>query len=129
MKICTKCKQLKELQEFSKRSSSKSGFRSECKECVREYSRIYVRIKPRKHNTSKNTEESRKYVLHYLIEHPCVDCGEVDPVVLEFDHKVDKRESIAVLMRDGVSLSVLKNEIEKCEVRCASCHLRKTAND
>jgi 5-methylcytosine-specific restriction endonuclease McrA len=23
----------------------------------------------------------------------------------------------------------LKNEIEKCQILCANCHLRKTAND
>jgi hypothetical protein len=64
----------------------------------------------------------------YLRVHPCVDCGESDPLVLEFDHKdgVDKLETIAFLRARG-SRDELVAEIEKCEVRCSNCHQRRTA--
>jgi hypothetical protein len=36
-KICSKCKEEKELSFFSKKTSNKDGFRSECKICVKDY--------------------------------------------------------------------------------------------
>ena len=64
----------------------------------------------------------------YLLNHSCIDCGEDDPIVLEFDHinPDDKSSSVAALI-SRYSLNRLIAEIEKCEVRCANCHRRKTA--
>jgi hypothetical protein len=63
----------------------------------------------------------------YLLEHPCVDCGEADPVVLEFDHMRDKVKAVSVLLSNGHEWKQILAEIEKCEVRCANCHRRRTA--
>lgn len=73
-------------------------------------------------------EQNRREVLRYLATRGCVDCGRSDPVVLEFDHR-DPREK---LMNIG-DMIVSKRwarvlaEIEKCDVRCANCHRRRTA--
>ena len=42
----------------------------------------------------------------YLLKHPCVDCGEADPVVLEFDYlgEQPKVSAIAVMVDRGYSL-------------------------
>lgn len=70
----------------------------------------------------------RWYVFNYLQSHPCVDCGETDHVVLDFDHvRGEKRKPISRMVASTYSLEVLKKEIEKCEVRCANCHRRVTA--
>jgi len=61
--------------------------------------------------------------------HPCVDCGECDPIVLQFDHTRGKKFNIGDAGRKGLSLPVVLREISKCEVRCANCHQRKTARD
>jgi hypothetical protein len=64
----------------------------------------------------------------YLREHPCVDCGEPDLVVLQFDHVMgEKVANISLLVRRLVSWQKIMDEIAKCEVRCANCHARKTA--
>lgn len=69
-----------------------------------------------------------RLLYEYLCEHPCVDCGERDPVVLELDHvRGDKRDNIANLIRSGRSWEPIRAEIAKCEVRCANCHRRATA--
>ena len=57
----------------------------------------------------------------------CIDCGEDDLVVLEFDHVGPKRATVTQLARDGASLARLRHEIARCEVRCVNCHRRVTA--
>jgi hypothetical protein len=60
----------------------------------------------------------------------CVDCSESDPVALDFDHGNGlKSRNISEMIHAGVSLENLKLEMEKCVVRCANCHRKKTAKD
>jgi hypothetical protein len=66
------------------------------------------------------------YLVEYLRAHPCVDCGEGDPLVLEFDHLRDKAFNISEGLVDRGWQAVLA-EIAKCEVVCANCHRRRTA--
>lgn len=79
----------------------------------------------------KATAISQAYILKYLRQNPCVDCGESDPIVLEFDHK-DPSEKLFNLGSGSTryrGLKSIKAEIEKCEIRCANCHRRKTYRD
>ena len=67
-----------------------------------------------------------RFLLEFFAANPCVDCGEIDPLVLEFDHLSDKDFNIAKGIRDRNWQSVL-DEIAKCDVVCANCHRRRTA--
>lgn len=69
-----------------------------------------------------------RFIKNYLSKNPCIDCGEKDPLVLEFDHvRGRKKGGISDLKR--YSSKILLKEIAKCEVRCANCHRRKTLKD
>ncbi len=70
--------------------------------------------------------ERGAYLIEFFALHPCVDCGERDPVVLEFDHLQDKSFNIGSAIRDRNWQSIL-DEIAKCEVVCSNCHRRRTA--
>ena len=49
-------------------------------------------------------------------------------MVLEFDHRdgTDKRETVAWFTAKGDRAAMFA-EIDKCDVRCANCHHRRTA--
>jgi len=71
----------------------------------------------------------RKFVGDYLREHPCVDCGETDLVVLQFDHcRGTKTMNVSTMIKRRFRLAAIKDEIAKCDVRCANCHARRTAH-
>ena len=71
---------------------------------------------------------NRQELYGYLLRHPCVDCGERDVLVLEFDHRdrALKWKPVGVLVMTKRWQRVLA-EIEKCDVRCVNCHRRRTA--
>lgn len=131
MKTCTNCGISKSLEDFQKRSSSKDGHTNLCKPCKRDYdNKHYRKNKYRRDYIRKNQKDrelkTNEYILKYLNDNPCVDCGESDPIVLEFDHvRGEKIKAISILKKS--SLKAVKEEIKKCEVRCANCHRRKTA--
>lgn len=70
----------------------------------------------------------RQKLLEYLSERECVDCGEKDPIVLDFDHKDPevKFKGVHRMLSGHYSWDSVLKEIEKCEIRCANCHRRKS---
>ena len=65
-------------------------------------------------------------LIEYFERNPCADCGETDPVVLEFDHLRDKSFAVAAGLIDYGWKRILE-EIAKGDVVCANCHRRRTA--
>lgn len=80
----------------------------------------------KKQKVKKRTERNYELLYEYLLKHHCVDCGQTNPVVLEFDHMHDKRYNVSQMLRTHEWNEILK-EIGKCEVRCSNCHKLKTA--
>jgi hypothetical protein len=53
----------------------------------------------------------------------CVDCGEGNPLVLDFDHVTgEKVNDVSNMVYKAYCLESIQKEIDKCEVRCANCH-------
>jgi hypothetical protein len=77
--------------------------------------------------TAKRVASTRMRMVEFLAGHPCVDCGERDPAVLDFDHVGVKRELVSALVARAAPWSRIVEEIAQCEVRCANCHRRVTA--
>lgn len=132
MKQCKKCGQTKPLSDFTKNKREKDGYRRVCQVCSSSYEKERY-----EKNTSvravhavgqeNRVHRNRMYLFNYLSKHPCVDCGEADPIVLEFDHVSENKEyNVSYLVALGYSITKIGKEIDKCEVRCANCHRRKT---
>lgn len=79
-----------------------------------------------KEANKKLRARGKEFLFNYLQEHPCVDCGEADPIVLEFDHVRGEKIGDLKKMMYSYSIQNLQKEIEKCEVRCANCHRKAT---
>jgi hypothetical protein len=86
-------------------------------------------IEKKNANRPKYIARNKRIVAEHLSANPCVDCGEPDPVVLQFDHRDGETKvgNIADIVGQGKGLSVLIAEIRKCDVRCANCHQRREA--
>lgn len=127
VKLCSKCGEVRNASSFL------SSTKNVCRPCRSEYQKEWYRrnrasVKPKRRLAVKARKDRlHQFVLDHLARHQCVDCGERDPVVLEFDHLVDKESSISEMVCDGRSMESIALEIEKCEVRCANCHRRRTA--
>lgn len=134
MKRCPKCCEVLPLDAFRKRPKCDRP-RAYCKECQRAYHAQYYQenvrqySEHRRRNSARYRKRNRENLLIYLFTHPCVDCGESDPRVLEFDHLGEKTEDVASLASSAVSWRRVEEEIAKCVVRCANCHRRKTVVD
>jgi len=129
MKICSKCGIAKDVELFAKRSKSADGRSTWCKECFKSYDRERYKTvdKERKaRNATTRRVGVKNWIWDFLSSHPCIDCGESDPVVLEFDHQGDKLYDVANMLH-WHGLDSVKAEVAKCEVRCANCHRRRTA--
>ena len=65
----------------------------------------------------------------YKASKGCADCGERDPIVLDFDHHDPKTKKLQIgdCTRLGWSLKKIMIEVKKCDVVCANCHRRRTA--
>lgn len=133
-KVCTKCKIEKDLSEYFYKNKKEDKLHSQCKDCYkisRKGKEYYVAnkveyIKRAKKRQLELVTVNREKILKYFNDNPCIDCGETDPIVLEFDHKHNKIYSISEMMRDFTWEQILK-EIYKCEVVCSNCHKRRTA--
>lgn len=135
-KKCSRCGLEHSLDKFAWKSLAKQKLLAYCRECQKKSSDAWYRKNKQKHvasvrrNNARYIEMGRQYILDYLSMHPCVDCGESDPIVLEFDHvRGCKIEAVAIMVQKNCSIARIKKEIEKCEVRCANCHRRKTSRE
>lgn len=131
---CTRCGQPKPADAFPPRKRGGTELQSWCRECFAEVAaRHYAENRERERrriygNLGQLRSQNQRLLAEYLASHPCVDCGETDIVVLEFDHIAGKRGNVRVLATSR-TWNVVADEIAKCQVRCGNCHRRKTARE
>ena len=90
----------------------------------RHYEENKEKIKKRSYLRNKNQRSTAKaYVDCIKSISKCIDCGEDNPLVLDFDHvRGIKIKCISNMVRNSYSIDTIQKEMNKCEVRCSNCH-------
>jgi len=87
---------MKELEAFAWRRESKGQRDNYCRPCRASYKQEHYAANRQRYidNATKRKQLMLRarivVLLEFLTTHPCVDCGETDQMVLEFDHLADK---------------------------------------
>lgn len=113
---------------FNRSPKNLDGLHSYCRECQR----AYYRANAARHGANvRRTSAARKALMRDMVveamRNGCVDCGNRDIRVLEFDHvRGVKVSGIGAMIRMGRGAGAVRAEIDKCEVRCRNCHALAT---
>ena len=133
---CNSCGEFKDEEEYNWRYKSRGIRHPTCRECQKAFRKNWYegsakeRHKENVHARKRQVRElAREYVFQYLSTHPCANCGEADPVVLEFHHREGKDRSVSELVAGGYSIATIQAEIDKCDVLCANCHRKITMEE
>jgi hypothetical protein len=133
-KRCPRCG-CEDITQFGKSTRRAGGLESYCNKCkgeldvIRRSKKTTPFFEKEQKNRKARVKRSRQWLFDYYKIHPCVDCSETDPIVLEMDH-IDastKGANISQLACNGASIVRMETEVAKCEVRCCNCHRRRTA--
>lgn len=131
-KICSTCKEEKDLSLFNFKNKLKGTRHSFCRACGNNYSRKdYQKHKDRRVHKQKERKQEQRKLLRSLKEVPCADCGIQYPYyVMDFDHREDteKQFDLSEGSKRRLSISRLLEEASKCDIVCSNCHRIRTFN-
>lgn len=86
------------------------------------------KYRPQKNIQSRLRKQGRRKLLEEIkVKSGCVDCGNDEPSVLDFDHRDPTTKKFSISNSVGRIWEDLLAEVAKCDVRCANCHRKRTA--
>lgn len=128
LRLCAMCLQWKTAAEFH---NSKTGQFSYCRECRRAYDRRYYAERGRAKRLARQRariDAARAWMAELKHGIPCTDCGGMFPIfVMHWDHlpQFAKTGAISAMVASRTREVVLE-ELKKCELVCANCHVLRT---
>lgn len=127
MKKCTNCLMEKDLSNFHKRTKSKDGLSSICRECRKTIDRnSYINSQSRREQIkcrrSSITKYNRRLLQRYKRICKCLICRETEPVALDLHHISPEEKDMHPSGMASYSTDNLRKEIRKCVVLCSNCH-------
>jgi len=95
-----------------------------CENCHRKIHRL--QFASTKNSSRKRKREIRELLHKIKSDIGCKNCGEKDPICLDFHHTGEsKKFRISQASAKSMSNEKIKSEIEKCIILCANCHLKE----
>ena len=105
-----------------------SKYRELNKEKIREKKAEYYQLNKKKirGQRAEYRKEARIKCREYL-GGKCVKCGSIHN--LQFDHIDRTTKKYTIASRVTNNFTILKEELDKCQLLCVPCHLKKTAKE
>lgn len=107
-KKCNHCGKWKDDKEFNWRFKSLGIRNKACRDCQHSFNKAYYEgeakdrhLQQVRERTKAAREAAREFVYQYLLSHPCENCNEHDPRVLEFHHVGKKDMEITRMVSGG----------------------------
>ncbi len=93
-----------------------------------EYNKKYKELNREKIREQRRgyRDERKSYCIEYL-GGKCVVCGTIHN--LQFDHIKREGKKYEITRKLTYNFDYLKEELDKCQLLCAPCHLNKTASE
>ena len=125
---CTKCGQSKPGSEFHR---SRTGQFSYCGDCRRAYDRRYYAERGKAARLARVRVwrgEARAWMDALKEDRACADCGGIfPPYVMHWDHLPGHLKIAEISTMVGTRRrEVVIDELAKCELVCANCHVMRT---
>ena len=122
------CGQSKPSTEFHR---SRTGQFSYCRDCRCAYDRRYYAERDkatRQERIRARHEAARAWMNSLKAGRPCADCGETfPPYVMHWDHLPGHMKVAAIGSMVGKwARDAVLDELKKCELVCANCHVMRT---
>ena len=128
MRLCARCLDWKPRAEFH---NTRTGQFSYCRDCRNAYDRRYYNERGKAARLARQRaamDAARAWMVSIKNGVPCADCGEMFPVyVMHWDHLpgFEKVADVSSIVRSRSRDAVLE-ELKKCELVCANCHVLRT---
>jgi hypothetical protein len=125
-KECTKCHEVKPLDQYCKSSRGKMGVQPACKACMNV---AYTKARKKKQQHYQDVSRQRttalaQQITDYKADHPCVVCGEDDPCCIDFHHVDPSTKDVEVSNMRHLSWERVLTEVAKCVTLCRNCHAK-----
>lgn len=135
-KQCTKCEQIKDLDDFYRTRITSENRHSYCKQCSAENARASYHRQPKKNILAANIRKQKKieifgsFVDGIKLYYGCCFCGEKShPCCLDCHHFDPESKSVEIAVCvSTASKERLFDELVKCIVVCSNCHRKVHRN-
>ena len=128
LQLCAMCLEWKTPGEFHK---SRTGQFSYCRGCRNAYDRRYYAERGRAKRRARQRariDSERAWMVELKTGLPCTDCRGLFAIyVMHWDHlpQFEKVGEISVMVGSRSREAILE-ELKKCELVCANCHVMRT---
>lgn len=132
MRVCTACQQAKDESDFYWQNIKMGKRATKCIPCTKIVRKAsWASGSEREKNyaaKARRVQAAQDFLWSVLSLSSCVDCGEDDPLTLEFDHVSGvKKNDVSNMVSQNYGVDAIRSELEKCEIVCANCHRVRTA--